>query len=70
MGRLDKPIRLSGHAQGHLQFRGTSLQEVTAAIETGEWQDAELCRLECRKDFPYNADRFVRFLWMNRERLS
>jgi hypothetical protein len=53
---VDKPIRLSAHAKLQLRFRGTNEGEVTEAIRTQPWQPAELGRLECRKDFPYNAD--------------
>jgi hypothetical protein len=50
-----KPIRLSGHALGHLDRRGTSEGEIVAAIRTSPWQTAGLGRLECRKDFHYDA---------------
>jgi hypothetical protein len=52
----DKPIRLTGHAQVQLGFRGTTEAEVVAAIRTSPWQQAELGRLECRKDFPLRAE--------------
>ena len=51
-----KSIRLSGHAQGRLQGRGTTEQEVIAAIQTEPWQPAERGRLECRKNFAFNAE--------------
>lgn len=50
-----KPIRLSGHAIEQLAFRGTSADEVAGAIQTAPWQPAELGRLECRKDYTYDA---------------
>lgn len=53
---MDKPIRLSAHAKLQLRFRGTNEEEVTKAIRTRAWQPAEQGRLECRRDFPYNAD--------------
>jgi len=51
----DKPVRLSGHAQQQLRSRGTTEPEVIEAIRTEPWQPAELGKLECRKDFVYNA---------------
>jgi hypothetical protein len=50
-----KPIRLSGHAIQQLSFRGTSQQEIIDAIREGTWQSAEAERLECRRDFAFNA---------------
>lgn len=50
-----KPIRLSAHAQRQLRSRGTTVAEVVEAIRTQPWQPAELGKLECRKDFVYNA---------------
>ncbi len=55
MGLL-KPIRLTGHARSQLAFRGTSEAEVAEAIRTSASQAAELGRLECRKDLPFNAE--------------
>ncbi len=51
-----KPIRLSGHARSQLDFRGVIEQEVVEAIRTEPWQSAELGRLECRRNFPFNAE--------------
>ena len=51
-----KPIRLTGHARGQLSFRGATETDVLAAIRTSPWQPAELGRLECRKDFAFNAE--------------
>jgi hypothetical protein len=56
MPPTQKPIRLSGHARGRLQSRGTSEQEVIEAIQTELWQSAERGRLECRKNFPFNTE--------------
>lgn len=53
---LPKPIRLTGHARSQLDFRGASEWEVCDAIRTAPWQSAELGRLECRKDFRFDAD--------------
>jgi hypothetical protein len=54
--RQTKPIHLSGHARRQVQFRGTTEHEVVEAIQTQPWQPAELGRLECRKDFAFNAE--------------
>jgi len=51
-----KPIRLSEHAKQQLQFRGATEQEVAQTIWTETWGPAELGRLECRKDFPFNSE--------------
>jgi hypothetical protein len=48
-----KPIRLSGHAIEQLSFRGTTEEEVIEAIRTAPWQQAELSRMECRKNFVF-----------------
>jgi len=55
MPGTSKPIRLSGHARQQLQFRGATEAEVTETIRTMPWQPAEGGRLECRKDFVFNA---------------
>lgn len=51
-----KPIRLSGHAAGQLDFRGTTLEEVHEAIRTAPRGPSELGRLECRKDYPFGRE--------------
>jgi hypothetical protein len=51
-----KPIRLSHHATGYLAIRGFTLHEVTEAIRTTPWGTANQGRLDCHKDFPFNAD--------------
>ena len=51
-----KPIRLSVHARGYRQIRGFSEAEVKDAIRTSQWQPSDPGRLECRKDFVFNAD--------------
>jgi len=53
--RPHKSIRLSGHAKGQLAFRGATEQEVVEAIQTEPWRPAEAGRVECRKDFAWNA---------------
>ena len=51
-----KPIRLTKHAGGYLGSRGFTVAEVAEAIRTSAWSPAELGRLDCRKDFPFDAD--------------
>ena len=55
MVRPNKSIRLSGHARDQLAFRGATEQEVIEAIQTEPWRPAESGRMECRKDFTFNA---------------
>ena len=52
----EKSIRLSGHARQQLRFRGASEQDVIESIRTSTWEPAELGRLECRKNFAFNAE--------------
>ena len=52
----EKPIYLSGHARQQLGFRGASEQDVIESIRTSTWEPAELGRLECRKNFAFNAE--------------
>jgi hypothetical protein len=49
-----KPVRLSQHALRYVSKRGFAVEEVEDAIRTSPWNPAELGRLDCRKDFPYN----------------
>ena len=51
-----KPIRLSGHAKEQLIFRGTEEKEVIEAIKNSPWQPAEMNRLECKRNFPYEKE--------------
>jgi hypothetical protein len=51
-----KPIRLSGHAQSQLPFRGATEDEVRDAIRSSPWSPAELGRLECSKDSPFGKE--------------
>ncbi len=51
-----KPIRLTKHATGYLASRGFTAAEVEEAIRTCAWGPAELGRLNCRKDFPFDRD--------------
>jgi len=51
-----KPIRLSGHARLQLLFRGATEDEVIDAIRSEQWIPAELGKLECHKDFPFDKE--------------
>lgn len=51
-----KPIRLSAHALGYVARRGFTLAEVEDAIRTCPWRPAEMGRMECRKNFPFNEE--------------
>ena len=51
-----KPIRLSHHAHENARFRGATETQVQDAIRTAPWEPAELGRLQCRKEFPFNQD--------------
>lgn len=53
---LPKPVRLTGHARSQLVFRGTTEPEIVEAIRTSGWQPAERGRLECRRNYPFNAE--------------
>jgi hypothetical protein len=56
MDSMGKPIRLSEHARRQLEFRGSSEQEVVDAIRTEPWGPAELGRLDCRKEYVFDAE--------------
>ncbi|HOJ61930.1 MAG TPA: hypothetical protein PK878_16730 [bacterium] len=51
-----KPIRFSGHALDQIRFRGASEEEVIGAIRSSAWESAELGRLECRKNLPFQKE--------------
>ena len=51
-----KPIRLTKHALGYTTSRGFTPADVEEAIRTCPWGTADLGRLDCRKDFPYQRD--------------
>ncbi len=53
---MNKSIRLSGHASMTAQVRGATASEVEAAIRSEQWETAKQNRLECRKNFEYNAE--------------
>jgi hypothetical protein len=48
-----KPIRLSRHALSYTARRGFSPDEVIDTIRSAKWEQAELGRLECRKNFRF-----------------
>ena len=50
-----KPVRLSAHALSYTTRRGFTAAEVEDAIRSSPWQPAELARLECSKDFTFDA---------------
>ena len=50
-----KPVRLSGHARDSTHYRSASQAEVIEAIRSAVWTLAEGGRLECRKEFAYQA---------------
>jgi hypothetical protein len=56
MSDNSKPVGFSGHASQQLQFRGATEAEMVDAIRTSSWHPAENGRLECRKDFPFDAE--------------
>lgn len=51
-----KSVRLSEHARQQLQFRGSTEEEVVDTIRTAAWEPAELGRMECRKNFTFEAE--------------
>ncbi len=51
-----KPVRLSAHALSYTTKRGFTLDEVEDAIRSSSWESAELRRLQCRKNFPFNRE--------------
>jgi hypothetical protein len=51
-----KPVRLSAHALSYTTKRGFTLDEVEDAIRSSLWESAELRRLQCRKNFPFNRE--------------
>jgi hypothetical protein len=55
MADSSKPIQFSGHASQQLQSRGTTEEEVMEAILTAPWHSAENGRMECRKDYAWDA---------------
>ena len=58
---VKKPIRLSQHAKEQANYRGCSEAEIRKTIQTSKWEKAELGRLQCWIDFPFNK------IWNNKE---
>lgn len=52
----EKPIRLSAHAKSYCIDRGFSETEVVETIRSGNWQNADRNRLECRKEFAFKMN--------------
>lgn len=46
-------IILSQHAKEQLVFRGVTEEEIIKTIESATWEQAELGRLTCKKDFKF-----------------
>lgn len=51
-----KPIRLTKHASGYLSRRGFTVEEVERTIRESRWEPAELGRLECEMEFPFEKE--------------
>jgi hypothetical protein len=51
-----KPIRLSAHALSYIDRRGFTVAEVQETIRNSRWESAELGRLQCSQDFPYDRE--------------
>lgn len=51
----DKEIRFSNHAEGQMNDRGTSKEEVRTAIRDGEEIPAKRGRKAYRKNFPFES---------------
>lgn len=49
-----KPIRLSSHALSYAEKRGFTAVEVQDAIRSSPWEAAEMGRLQCHREFPFN----------------
>jgi len=56
MGLVRKSIRLSEHAKRQLEYRGATEEEVFDAIRSEPWGSGGLGRLECRKNYGFNAE--------------
>jgi hypothetical protein len=51
-----KPILFSQHAIDQMPDRGTTRDEVAAAIKTGELASAKSKRISYRKNFPFDKE--------------
>ena len=56
-----KRIRLSQHTKEQAHYRGCNEGEILETIRTSHWEKAELGRLQCKKDFPFNK------MWNDKE---
>ena len=56
MNSLNKLIQFSEHAKEQLKFRGASEEEALQAIHNAKWKPAELGRMECTQEFPFNKE--------------
>ena len=50
-----KPVRLSAHAAEQLNPGGATREEVVETVASSAWQPTELGRLECKKEYTYEA---------------
>ena len=50
-----RPIRLSAHARDQIRFRGATEPEVRDTIRSAPWASARSSRLECSKEFSFEA---------------
>ena len=48
-------VTISAHARAQLSYRGTTLEEVTEAVNQSSWFAAGRGRLDCRKDFDFEG---------------
>ena len=55
MNEGSKNIQFSGHSIQQLLYRGTTESEVVDAIRTTPWQPAANGRMECRKEYVFDA---------------
>ncbi len=51
-----KEVYFTAHALTNIPRRGFTREEVEECIRTAEWQQADSGKLECRKDFTFNAE--------------
>ena len=63
-----KPVRLSAHAMGYTTKRGFTVSEVEQAIRSAPWEPAELGRLHCHWDSPFNREWNGKFYTMKQVR--
>jgi hypothetical protein len=51
---VNKPIRLSNHANTQCEERGVKVEEVIDTIRTGIREPAKYNRIQCKQNFQYN----------------